>query len=278
MSCPWWCGIIGVHICIFCVFASCVHAARSVSISTPTTTIFGEESIVLTASASGFTNGETLHIKGVFSQPGSSNYFGYSKTIDGSWVKNSETGASQPSVVIGTWDNTLVIKSDFADSGYTGEGEYELKLGYYYTTSSNTLSSVSWSKNSITISISEPNPTATLTPSPTPVLTPTPTFFPSPTKTLVTATPFWTIVPTRFVTSTVSPYTHRVSDILGIDQHGTQSSTIQNATYTSVMEETVSSHKPIPLVFALLFVGVGIALLSCGLAIEKVDIWKKSHK
>ena len=149
-----------------------VFASRSLSISNDKTTLLGDEESLITASASGFTDGETILIKGAFYQSGSSNYFGYTKNGD-TWVKNSASNTSQRAVKIGDWDGTLVIKSDFGDSGYKGEGEYLFKVGFYYGTSS-----VNWSTNSVTITINEPDPTSTNTPtpsnSPTSTSTPTP--------------------------------------------------------------------------------------------------------
>ncbi len=246
------------------------YAARSISITSPTTSLYGDEHIVLTASASGFIDGETIYIKGAFFQIGSSNYFGYSKSEGDSWVKNGETARTQPMAIMGTWDNQLIVKSDFSDGGYNGEGEYGLKLGFYYTTGSNTLSAVNWSTNILTVTLSEPDPTNTQIPTST--LTPTSSSTPTSTIATVhtptnspspkTSTP--TVVQTLFSPS-VEP---SASDILGTYTQSVQREAVE-------VEDTgdhVEKKEPSPIVFALLFIGVGTAMLACGLSLEKVQV------
>lgn len=167
-------------------FVESVSAARSISITGNKTTLGGDEEIQLTASASGFTDGEAIFIKGAFFQAGSSNYFGFTKSGD-NWIKNSASNTSQRAVKIGDWDGNLSAKSDFSDSGFKGEGDYMVKLGFYW----GSYASVNWSVNSLPLFINEPDPTPTQTPTPTdtPVPTPTPpppvtaTNTPSPTPT-----------------------------------------------------------------------------------------------
>lgn len=113
------------------IFVPSVYAARSMTVNAGKSSLLGNEDVTITASASGFTDGETIYIKGAFFQSGSSNYFGYTKSGD-AWIKNSTSNTSQRAVKIGDWDGTLVVKSDFTDSGYKGEGDYSFKVGYYY--------------------------------------------------------------------------------------------------------------------------------------------------
>lgn len=276
-----WCSCIVVGILSFCIPVFSVHAGRSVSISASAPSIFGDDTIILTASHSGFIDGETIYIKGAFFQPGSSNYFGYSKKLDGSWIKNGITSIEQPAVVIGSWDNQLAVKSDFSDSGYVGEGEYGLKLGYYYTTTALTLSSINWSTNSVIIAISAPDPTATQIPTPTPVvpthtLTPTETRIYLPTSTSI---PLPTIVPTRPVVLRIAPTLRSTSDILGIDNSATKSAQNQEATRAGTIKNvSIHQRKEPVFVFALLCIGVGVAILSCGLALEQTRVWNKNHQ
>jgi hypothetical protein len=152
-------------------------AARSLSIlSSDKSALFGEEELIINASASGFTTDETIYIKGAFYQDKgtTNNYFGYTKNGN-SWIKNGETTTSQRKIKIGEWDNNLHVKVDFADSGYKGEGHYKLRVGFYYMTSGGNISPVNWSTNNIDLDISEPDPTPTPTDEPTPTKTPTPT-------------------------------------------------------------------------------------------------------
>jgi hypothetical protein len=132
-------------------------AARSLTISSDTNSLFGDEEMTIVASPSGFTSGESVYIKAAFYQDGSTNYFGYTKN-ESTWIKNGESTLSQKRVNISEWDQRAQVKSDFTDSGFKGEGDYLLKIGFYYVTSGGGLSSVNWS-NSITVNLNEPDPT-----------------------------------------------------------------------------------------------------------------------
>lgn len=164
------------------LFPSQCQAARTLSISSGAISLFGEQEAEIIASLSGFTEGELIYIKGAFYKEGSTNYFGYTKNND-SWIKNGETTISQRQVKIGEWDEKLLTKSDFSDSGYQGEGDYKLKVGFYYQTSAGNISSVNWSLNSVQLSINEPDPTETSIPTPLPESnSPTPSLRPSATS------------------------------------------------------------------------------------------------
>ncbi len=190
-----------VSVCFLLLGHSQVVAARSMTISADKTSLFGDEAMTITASASGFSPGETIYIKGVLYQEGSTNYFGYTKNGD-AWIKTGDTSTNQRLMVIDAWDGNLSIKSDFSDSGYKGEGDYKAKVGFYYTTSGGNLSSVNWSGNTISVLLNEPDPTPTNTPTPTPTPRPTetPTVTPAPTSTK-TPTP----TPTNKPTATPAP-------------------------------------------------------------------------
>jgi hypothetical protein len=195
-----------------------VNASRSLIISSDKTSLFGEEEMQISASSSGFTSGEDILVKGAFYKDGKTNYFGYSKNGD-SWIKNGETSQNQLKEKIGEWNNILNVKSDFADSGYEGEGEYKFKVGFYYTTSGGNLSSVNWSDNDLTISISEPDPTPTTTPQPTqtPTSTPSKTSTPIPTKTptpIPTKTPTPKSSPSKIPIETISTES---GEVLGME-------------------------------------------------------------
>lgn len=198
--------IIGVLVLYCFWFPQKVSASRSLTITADKTLLLGDEECHVTASASGFTDGETIYVKGAFFQSGSSNYFGYTKDGD-TWIKNSASNISQRAVKIGEWDGTMTVKSDFSDSGYKGEGDYSFKVGFYVGSSS-----VVWSGNILTITVNEPDPTATLTPTSTntPTLTPVPT-----TRTEPTATP----IPTKIPTATCTSMPMRLpSDEQGMDE------------------------------------------------------------
>lgn len=175
---------------LFLLLVSPVFAARSLTVIGDKTALLGNEELTITASPSGFIDGETIYIKGAFFQSGSTNYFGYTKSGD-SWIKNSTPNTSQRLVKIGEWDGTLVMKSDFSDSGYKGEGDYNVKVRFYYG------SSEDWSSNVLAVNISEPDPTPTETPIP-----PTPTSVPA---TSTPVPPTATKAPTPFPTKTPTP-------------------------------------------------------------------------
>lgn len=243
-----------------------IFAARNLTITGSKSTLLGDEELLLTASASGFTDGETIYIKGAFFQTGSSNYFGYTKSGD-SWIKNSAPNIEQRSVKIGEWDGTLIEKVDFSDSGYKGEGDYNIKVGYYY----GSYTSVAWSSNALPVTINEPDPTAT----PVAIDTPTPTPTPAPTATPVppTATQIPTKAPTKTPTPTPRPTltpmpTREASpsgEILGSE-----------ATPSSVEEQKVTDWRPV--IFTLLLTGIGLALLAIALVLQKQDILKRMFK
>lgn len=145
-------AILLLTIPVFLISSSGVFAARKISITSDKPSIALDEEMTITASTSGFTDGEKIYLKGAFYKEGSSNYFGFTKFND-SWIKNSETSKSQREVTIGGWDNSVVVKLDYDDTGYTGVGDYKFKLGFYYLTSGGNISSVNWSTNSLDVSI-----------------------------------------------------------------------------------------------------------------------------
>lgn len=150
-------------LCLFIfvfLFPQTVLAARSISITSDKSSLFGDGEMNISASLSGFTNNETIYLKGAFSKVGSTNYFGYTKKGD-VWIKNSTTALEQRQVKIGEWDEALIVKSDFSDTGYSGKRDYSFKVGFYYITSGGNISSVNWSENYLTVSLDQPTPTPT---------------------------------------------------------------------------------------------------------------------
>lgn len=240
---------------LFIAFSSSriVLAARSLSITADKETLFGDEETVITASSSGFVNGETIYIKGAFYQDGINNYFGYTKNSD-TWVKNGESTTSQKQIKVGDWDGKLSVKSDFSDSGFKGEGSYKFKVGFYYITSGGNISSVNWSSNALDIGLNEPDPTTTPTNTPAPAPTNTPMPTPTPSKS-PTATPV-KISPSSSVLSVSSISSQLLSSnsaVLGITREPTNPvSNPQNAKQQNFL---------VPFAFG----GGGIAIAACGI-------------
>ena len=241
-----------------------VFGARNLTITTTDkTSLFGQEEITLTASASGFTDGESIYIKNAFYGDGSTNYFGYTKNGD-NWIKNGDSTISQRSVKIGEWDLKIVGKSDFLDSGFNGEGDYKLKLGFYYTTTGGNLSSVNWSENSLDIHINEPDPT----PTPTPAITPTPRISPTVTAVVsasIRATPAVPIVrsvtPLPRLVSSPSPISEVLSssdsafDIQSLDEE------LSDPVSPSPSEEKVLGERDQDILKIIILIGTFFILL-----------------
>ncbi len=261
-----------------------VYAARSVVISLDKDSINGEDEVRVSASFSGFLSDETIKIKGAFFADGSSNYFGYTKNGD-VWIKCGDATANQMEVHLSQWSNELILRSDFGDSGFGGEGEYRVKVGYYIKSSSGSYGSVSWS-NALPIIINVPDPTPTSiptnTPQPTPTKTPTPSQEPTsppptqvPTNTQVQSIPISSPtlsstgirnIPLNAPTSSQSAYL----EVLGI----TAKSPLMDVRNQPVASNS-STEKLRMTSTALAFIGMGLAVLSIA---KSIEAWQKSRE
>ena len=176
--------------------------AKSMTFTLSTDLLKGEQELIVIASPSGFTPQEILYIKGAFFKEGSSNYFGYTKHEE-TWIKNSVSTKHQRNVVVGEWDGTVVVKPDYSDTGFTGNGRYKFKIGFYTVASDGDISSVRWSETIASLEIEKPPPTPTHVPSNTLIPTQIPSKTPTSTPTLLnTQIP----IPSR-TQSTISPST-----------------------------------------------------------------------
>jgi hypothetical protein len=264
-------GSICAALLVLLIFPRPAQAARSMTITGNKTSLANEDEITVTASVSGFTQGETIYVKGAFNKEGSSNYFGFTKK-DNDWIKNSETTSNQKQIIPDLWDGTLISKSDFSDSGFVGEGDYLYKMGFYYMTGGGSLSSVNWSENLLTVHLKPPGPTPTETPTPTHTPTPAPTAIltstPIPTTTPIKSTIQTVISPKKIPTSTPAPSIPGSSD--SVSESGQVAGAQAQPTPTMAAEDSAQT-APIPLIISLLFVGIGLALLS------GVLVWKKRN-
>lgn len=248
---------------VFLFSANPAHATRVVSITSDTSLLNGWEDMTVTASMSGFTNGETIYIKGAFYKDGTSDYFGQTDN-NGNWIVNNDTTTSQKQIIPNNWDGTLKIRGDFNDSDYKGEGDYKLKVGFYYITSGGKLSDVNWSTNSIDVKITNPPPTATPTPSPT--NTPVP---PSPTsKPTSTPTPKLTTVPTSKISPTLDPQAE------GAEQTTASGLQIDPSPTTEVLGMSTQKDQVQPMPYILIIAGV-VLFVVCGILLFLQ--WKKSQ-
>lgn len=232
------------------------YAIRTLIITSDKTSLFGDENMIVNASPSGFTDGESIYLKGAFYQEGSTNYFGYTKKDD-NWIKNGDSTLNQRSIKIGGWDKNIFVKSDFSDSGYKGEGGYKFKIGFYYLTSTGNPSSVNWS-NVLDINLNEPDPTPT--PTGIPINTPEPTNAP-------TSEP--TIEPTVRTTLTIKPKSitptlktkKTTKEILGLSKISTPTGTIKEKTKKTKVLSSKSSNTTAK----ILVVGGAILIGFCGI-------------
>lgn len=243
----------------------------------------GDEEMTITASYSGFTNGEIIYLKGVFFKDGQTNYLGYTKKND-TWVKSSATNADQRSITIGQWDGTLVSKPDWRDTGYAGDGGYSAKVGFYYLTGGD-LSSVNWSSNNLAVSLTAPTPTptATLVPSSTPkptdvpatsVPVPSQTNIPPPVNTAVPTVLTASMSPTKKMTPSLSPTQKMASESSGLQVLGETTDPIP--TPESLVPSGRVSYKP--LIITMLLVSIGLALIAGVLVWLKRNAGKDEQK
>lgn len=248
-----------------------VYAARSMTISGNISSLLGDDILIVTASPSGFVEGETIYIKGAFFQSGTTNYFGYTKNND-AWIKNSASNSLQRSIKIGEWDGKLEAKVDYGDSGYKGENDYAFKLRFYYGAAF----SADWSTNELIISISEPDPTITPLPTPSQTPTPIPTRIPSPTvspTTISTLTPIASSTITKRI-PTVTPQISGVEriDVLGVEK-GEETTEVGTEASHASYEAIAPVNNLRALSIALAFVGSGFALLSAVTIWHNIKIW-----
>lgn len=240
--------------------------ARDLTISANKNSLFGEEELVVTASASGFTSDETIYLKGAFFEDGSSNYFGYTKN-NTDWIKNSASSQSQRQVKLSEWDKSLVVKNDGFDTGYKGDKVYKFKVGFYYITSGGNISSVSWSTNVLDIALayptSTPTPQPTSTPAPTHTQVPTYTQAPSPTVRAVSFSP------KSSVTKKTPTKTTTKMDVKGAQDENQDNTPIPTA-YPSVRG---SGFVMPPL---LLLLGIVILITGCGILLFRE--WRKQKE
>lgn len=243
-----------------------VVQAKSLSFTLPATTFNGDQEVTFTASASGFATGESFYIKGAFHKADSTNYFGLTKSGD-TWVKNSVTATNQRKVTVGDWNGQLTVKPDYDDSGFSDNGEYQFKVGFY-TISNNEPSSVKWSDTVMTVSLTRPPATPTPNPTQTPSSTPTRTPTPQATSTPGN-TPTRTPTATRKVTPTVEPTPEDEEEAI-IEETPTPMSTPTPT--AAVLGETSGKH---PLTLTFVFVGLGTGILAI---VSLVTIIQKKRK
>lgn len=145
-----------------------------------------------------FQPNSTYYLKGAFKLSGGANYFGLTK-VGNDWVRNKEYYGDQDPITTdpsGNWNGNLYVQGDPHDAGFTGEGNYTFKVGYYFNSSS-----VSWS-NEVNIFLDSPSGTISTSVS-TSVPKPKPS--PSPERGNLTNTQAFIITDRRSPKPTLTP-------------------------------------------------------------------------
>lgn len=117
-------------------------AAISIVDVTPSMIDSSDQVISISASASGLSQ-KKQYLQVVFTKEGqAANYFGYTRDHSGGWYKykSSPTDSDLTSFFgfmpsSGSWSGKLEAKIDMDDSGFTGPGNYLLKLAKYISSS-----------------------------------------------------------------------------------------------------------------------------------------------
>ena len=259
-------GLLIVFLSLGLIRPPSVIASRSMSIVTPPFTLSADESQELIASVSGFTDGEHVRIKGAIFREGSTNYFGFTEN-GGVWVKNSAPTDTQRSVDMSSWNGAMRIRADFNDSGFTGNGQYLVKIRFYYGENGS-----QWSENAVPVTLTAPTPTITLVPTPTMTpkpseATPAPSVTPSETPTVRVVRMKSIVRPHALVAST--------SAILGIQEDRSIHASYEGhvAVDEAILETPNTLHVRI-----LLGLGTIFGAVSAMLAYIRYGIWKKMHE
>ncbi len=137
------------------------------------TSFFTTASQNATVQITGLAANTSYYLKTAFFKEGSTNYFG-KILLNGNWVKNSQTYSDQLSVTTdgqGNWQGTVSFMADDEDSGFTGTGDYLLKLGRYSASGNGPTWSPTASVYLTLDQVSEPTPSSSTTSSSTPATT-----------------------------------------------------------------------------------------------------------
>jgi hypothetical protein len=215
---------------------------------------------------------------------GEREFFGFTRNGNGEWYEyKSEPGINTItttffsfSPVGGAWSGTLSVKANPTDTKYKGPGTYTLRVWRY---SGKTNGPTGDPSEDLPIDIIQP--TLTPTSSPTPTSTLTPTDAPTPTN-----TPKNTPTPTSTVKQTITP-SKKPTLIPTQSQNATISSEAavlgesQNRETNTEATQSGGRFSAKPWIFGLLFIGLGMAVLSLALifrrtmrAKDKFDILK----
>ena len=145
----------------FLTSSSNVYASINLSISNLQKT---DDYYSLDAVVSGIASSSACYVQAMFTAPGDPHYFGFTWSSTGSWF--NYVSSPSPDFIKANFiklenDKSvkILVKPDFSDPDYKGQGDYLLKLRRYTGGSS----SSAGESNSLTINLSEPthSPTST---------------------------------------------------------------------------------------------------------------------
>lgn len=127
------------------LFPAQVEAAISIVRVDPIEITSENQEIKLFVTATNLSAG-TQYLQAAFTKVGQANYFGYTQNSLGNWIKYD----SSPDLPIllpfeplsGEWNGEVNAKIDPADSGFTGSGDYLVKLLKYISTTGTSSNSV----------------------------------------------------------------------------------------------------------------------------------------
>lgn len=143
MSWAWRIFLAATFFFVESVFPPEVLGAITIESVSPTTIDSDEDIITINASASGLSS-STQYLQAVFTKDGSAtNYLGFTKNLSDEWYQYKSSPSSsdlggyfyrfQP--LSGTWSGIIRARFDSGDDGFSGPGNYLLRLAKYISSS-----------------------------------------------------------------------------------------------------------------------------------------------
>lgn len=230
-----------ISILFLLLLASPVYAKISLNIDNFTPE---EDYYSVDAHIEGSASDSAYYVQAMFTKPDGANYLGFTWSRNGDWFKYNSSPdpdfikANFP-LLNGSQVRKILLKPDQDDTGYTGPGEYLLKLKRYTGNSGS-------GEYSNTLIVQLTQATSTPEPTPTTTSTPTPTKFAESVEPTPTPTRSPTQVPTRVPTKTptyavtATPTQIHINKVIKTSSIATSSASI-SATITTKLSSAVST-------------------------------------
>lgn len=124
------------------VFPQDAIASLSIVDVSPSEINSPDQVVIITASASGLSD-KSQYLQAVFTKEGqAANYLGFTKNLNGDWYKYKSSPSDSDLTSFfsfkpdsGSWSGRLEAKIDVSDTGFSGPGNYLLKLAKYISSS-----------------------------------------------------------------------------------------------------------------------------------------------